>query len=291
LGANRDGGHGHPVSRSWKDAHRQRIAAFFSGVEHKHINDRQTRQLNGLPSKVDDIFDEEEEKESLAKVLLPFLLLGFKKGVDQGLAQGSGNVGVSDVFTDAVKLALKQKSFEHAAQAIGTTRDELQALIQQAIAEGQSVSQLAKRIKDQYGFDSRVRPLRIARTELTDTINDGTVTTLRKEGYQQKQWSTVIDGRERETHAAADGQTVGINDVFRVGGESCRYPGDEMLSPALRVNCRCVCVASGLPEDRVRRLGEMFLRTHGQLEKSLVVSLRREFERQRKRVLSHFPTP
>ena len=206
------------------------------------------------------------------------------------MAQGSPKLKPEDVFSDSVKLALKIKSFSHASQAIGTTKEQLQGLIEKAAVEGQSVSQLATAIKDQYGFDSRVRPLRIARTELTDTINDGTTQALRKEGYQDKQWSTVIDGRERETHAKADGQTVGIHDMFRVGGASCSYPGDESLPPGERINCRCAVVAAGLPEDRIRKLGEMFLRTHGQLEKTLVIHLRREFDRQRQRVLAHFPS-
>jgi SPP1 gp7 family putative phage head morphogenesis protein len=201
-----------------------------------------------------------------------------------------GNAKPEDVFTVAVQNVLKNKSLFHASLAVGTTKDELQALIDTAIKEGQSVKQLAKAIGDQFDIDGRVRPLRIARTELTDTINDGTVQTIDKQGYRQKEWSTVIDGRERETHAAADGQVVGINDPFRVGGATCQYPGDDSLPPELRINCRCVTLAAGLPEDRRRIMGDRFLRAHGQLEKSLVIHLRREFERQRRRILSNFPT-
>lgn len=237
-----------------------------------------------------EIFSKKEEEESLAKLLFPFLVAGFKKGIDQGLAQGGPNLTNEDIFTDSLKLALKMKSFSHAAQAIGTTTDQLQALIEKAATEGQSVDQLAKSIKDQFSFDTKVRPLRIARTELTDTINDGTTQALRKEGYREKQWSTVVDGRERETHAAADGQTVGMDEMFSIGGSSCRFPGDEALPPSERINCRCAIVAAGLPEDRIRKLGEMFLRTHGKLEHTLVIHLRREFLRQRNRVLAHFPS-
>ena len=68
---------------------------------------------------------------------------------------------------------------------------------------------------------------------MTDTINDATTYALRREGYRQKQWSTVIDGRERETHAAANGQVVGIDDPFRIGGASWHHPGDPHL-PVVR---------------------------------------------------------
>ena len=70
-----------------------------------------------------------------------------------------------------------------------------------AITEGQGINELAKAIDDQFDVDSRVRSKLIARTELTDSINDGTLRMLIREGYTQKEWSTVADGRERPTHA------------------------------------------------------------------------------------------
>lgn len=43
----------------------------------------------------------------------------------------------------------------------------------------------------------------------------------------------------RETHAAADGQQVGFDEPFNVGGYDCLYPGDSDLPPEERVNCYC----------------------------------------------------
>jgi uncharacterized protein with gpF-like domain len=56
-----------------------------------------------------------------------------------------------------------------------------------------------------------------------------------------KTWETVGDGKVRETHVEADGQTVPISDVFRVGGYSMMFPGDSNLgAPASEIaNCRC----------------------------------------------------
>ena len=215
--------------------------------------------------------------------------MAYRRGITQGLRQGQGNISPEDVFNQAVREALKRKSFDHAALAIGTTKDRLQELIEGAITEGKSIQQLSKDIRDQFDVDGKVRPLRIARTEMTDTINDGTAETLRREGFREKEWSTVIDGRERESHAQADGQIVGMDDFFRIGGESCRFPGDDALSAGERINCRCAVLGAGLSEDRRAILGQSFLRAHGNLEKKLVVSLRRAFFEQRDRVLSHFP--
>jgi SPP1 gp7 family putative phage head morphogenesis protein len=227
--------------------------------------------------------------QAFDRVMLPYRILGFKKGVEQGLLQGAGKTVLEDVFTHYVYLQLKQKSLYHASLAVGTTKDKLQELLGKAIEEGQSIDQLSQAIRQSFESASTVRSLRIARTELTDTINDGTEQTLRKEGYKTKEWSTVIDGRERETHNKANGQIVGINDLFKVGGESCKYPGDDGLSASERVNCRCATLGSGLPEDRKYALGRHFLRLHGSLEQKFVVSLARAFVAQRDRILSHFP--
>lgn len=233
-----------------------------------------------------DLFDDDEETAAFAAVYLPYLLAAYKQGVRLGLAQGNGTLTIENVFTDAVKAAIRQKSYEHASDAIGTTRDQLAKLVEEAATQGQGTAELAKNIRDAFDFNSKVRSLRIARTEMTDTINDGTTTTLRKEGYRQKTWSTVIDGRERETHAEADGQTVGIDEPFRVGGESAFYPGDSNLSPENRINCRCATIAGGTPEDRIKPLGNMFLRAHGSLEHQFMVALRKAFLAQRDRLLS-----
>lgn len=210
----------------------------------------------------------------------------MEKGIEQGLKQGSGKFKLEDLYTEAVKLAIKKKAFEHAALAVQTTKDQLQGLLQSAIDEGWGVPELASNIRETFAFNSKVRSLRIARTELTDTINDGTTRALQKEGYQQKTWSTVIDGNERPSHGAADGQTVGIHETFRLTGGSARYPGDEVLPPEERIGCRCVVVGADLPEDRVRVLGESFLRIHGSLENKFVIALRLAFRGQRDRILS-----
>lgn len=43
----------------------------------------------------------------------------------------------------------------------------------------------------------------------------------------------------RPTHAAADGQIVGVNQNFTVGGFSAKHPHDIFLPPQERINCQC----------------------------------------------------
>lgn len=211
---------------------------------------------------------------------------GYRQGIDIGIEQGDGSLKPDSVFSEGVRKAIEAKSLEHASLAVGTTKEQLGKVLQKAIDEGQGIAQVAKDIRDTFDFNSKTRSLRIARTELTGIINDGTTETLRREGFQQKEWSTVIDGRERPTHADADGQKVGIYEPFIVGGASGMYPGDTMLPVSETVNCRCAVVGAGFTDDRKRKLGDLFLRAHGALEGRFVVSLRRAFNDQRDRILS-----
>lgn len=85
--------------------------------------------------------------------------------------------------------------------------------------------------------------MRIARTETTFAVNAGTeisgdftVITM------NKRWVSMRDGKERDSHLSADDQIVGKDEMFIVGGEKMRYPGDKLngASASNLVNCRCV---------------------------------------------------
>jgi uncharacterized protein with gpF-like domain len=52
-------------------------------------------------------------------------------------------------------------------------------------------------------------------------------------------WVTAGDAKVRPEHAEAEGQTIGIDDAYDVGGESLAYPGDPTGSAAMIANCRC----------------------------------------------------
>lgn len=57
-----------------------------------------------------------------------------------------------------------------------------------------------------------------------------------------KRWVSLHDNKVRPAHAEADGSFAVLEDPFLVGGEKCMYPQDPMLSPQLRINCRCLLI-------------------------------------------------
>ena len=55
----------------------------------------------------------------------------------------------------------------------------------------------------------------------------------------QKEWTAARDERTRQAHADADGDIVGMDESFNVGGEMMRFAGDPNGSAGNIINCRC----------------------------------------------------
>jgi hypothetical protein len=55
----------------------------------------------------------------------------------------------------------------------------------------------------------------------------------------EKVWCAHMDKRTRDTHFAADGQQVPVDQTFQVGGSRLDFPGDPSGPPAEVASCRC----------------------------------------------------
>lgn len=56
----------------------------------------------------------------------------------------------------------------------------------------------------------------------------------------RKTFFAILDMKTRPTHATADGQQVGINDDFIVGGFKAKFPRDPNLPAEESIGCRCI---------------------------------------------------
>ena len=132
----------------------------------------------------------------------------------------------------------------------GTTRDYYLQLVRQITIQANSLGlgmfDTAKWIQKEVGKtwadQTFYRAERIARTETGAAANYGTYAGATATGRKdlRKVWKTNMDGRERESHAAANGQQVGIDENFTVGNSSLKYPNDYSGAAADIINCRCV---------------------------------------------------
>lgn len=76
-----------------------------------------------------------------------------------------------------------------------------------------------------------------------------------------REWVATLDARTRHEHGAADGQRVGVDEPFTVGGEKLMFPGDTShgASGWNIYNCRCTVAASIKGHERKRETYQEWL--------------------------------
>lgn len=114
--------------------------------------------------------------------------------------------------------------------------------IMQGIIQGESIPKMAKRLSNVTEMN-RTSAIRNARTTVTSAENKGRMDMLHEacdKGVEmEKIWRATSDSRTRDSHAALDGESVGIDDEFDNG---LMYPGDPDGDPSEVYNCRCTLV-------------------------------------------------
>jgi hypothetical protein len=97
-------------------------------------------------------------------------------------------------------------------------------------------------LKHRADMIARTETLNAMRAASHDAIDQAAEVAGLPDDAIERVWSDTGDGRTRPDHAAANGQTVGKNEPFIVGGEALMYPGDASLgaSGAQTIACRCV---------------------------------------------------
>jgi hypothetical protein len=184
-----------------------------------------------------------------------------------GLARGQGAlatarqvreyIGINDLQAQwAINLRTKLQSDPKALLAEINAggyklRDKrLDGIIRRSVADGKPIADadVEKIVVTYKNRSLRSRAESIARTETLSAVNAG-----KHESYLQavdsgkvaasavrKVWNTRLDGRERQTHAAMNGESVGIYESFvSPSGARLLHPGDKTAPAAEVINCRC----------------------------------------------------
>lgn len=197
--------------------------------------------------------------------------------------------GIADIGTgftlynkDAVAHLFKDGTFWHGpgravSEKIATGRlvdwekGQIQSVMMQAILQGESVTQIAKRLREMVGDSvleediknrdkmtaeqiaetleerNKAASIRNARTMATGIQNAARVDSYKradeiakKYGLEVcKQWLATLDGRTRHWHADLDGVIVPNDEPFENTYGEIEYPGDPGAEPANVYNCRC----------------------------------------------------
>jgi HK97 family phage portal protein len=148
-----------------------------------------------------------------------------------------------DVQDPNVLRAIETQVQRFAESVNQTTWDLLTGELAEGVADGESIDQLAERIQRVMGDRIRSSKETIARTETTVAANAGTMASWKQSGVvTQKRWLAALDDRTRESHIAAHGQVVALDDNFRVGSGSGPTPG-QIGRASEDIGCRCSMVA------------------------------------------------
>jgi HK97 family phage portal protein len=144
-----------------------------------------------------------------------------------------------------------------AGQVTTTTYEAIQGALNEGVAAGESIDDLAERIRGLFQQTYANRAETVARTEVISAYNGAATlgaSQLPADVVAAQEWIATRDGRTREEHASADGQIVRVGEAFDIGGASMAYPGDPSGGAGNVVNCRCT-VAFLTPDEYAEMTG------------------------------------
>jgi SPP1 gp7 family putative phage head morphogenesis protein len=219
----------------------------------RYFQSQQDRIINGMTKSVkaegeeipdiEDILDWKEENNKLLATLKSLWVASLKEGYEA--ANDTFGLGVGfDVMNPKFLDWISKYGAEKVKEINDTTKEKLQKTLTEGIADGEGIPKLKNRVLETMGEAKTSRAVKIARTETHNTVSSGTFDTYAAAGVQKKEWLTSIDGRERESHAALNGEVVNMDESFSNGLD---YPGDPSGDAEEVVNCRCTLLPV-LPE-------------------------------------------
>ena len=152
----------------------------------------------------------------------------------------------TQIIAEMIANWIKEYGGQLITEITETTMSQINEIVADGVNEGVGEREIAKRIKEVAPVKSASRAQTIARTETHRAANATGIETAKATGLEmRKAWVASGGGRTRDTHRDADSdysEGIPLDDVFVVGGDRLRYPGDPSGSPEETINCRCVLV-------------------------------------------------
>jgi SPP1 gp7 family putative phage head morphogenesis protein len=246
----------------WKThmARRRESLKRFQGAFNKHLIIARAQVLGHLSAKL------EPTKSAVTKTAAAdflFDLGSFKKGLLASMRKAS-TLALDDAGEQFFSEIAKDDPFRFPpAKAVEFLRDRENKLkdtpqdvfdrvstqLQAGLDKGESIDKLSDRVRSEFNDISKGAAKRIAMTETAAAYGASRQEAMEQSGVEYKKWLTSGGPTVRSTHAAANGQTVRVDEPFEVGGESLSGPGDPSGSPGNVINCHCVAIAVATPEE------------------------------------------
>lgn len=239
--------------RKFKKALNQQLKPLIKAVDGVFSVDYVISSINQLitPDAIESVF-----KELYRVVGTDFVkdsIRGLKSFDPEIRTKREGDPNLDDpeamqsIWVTAINSYVTTQAASRITSITETSRKEairiIREITQQAFDEGLGIPETKRLLNKQIPIEWRKLSWRaelIARTEILTASNEGAYIGAKATGLAlNKVWIARLDGRERESHRAVNGQIKPIDDPFDVGGVSMQKPG-QSGAPADEVcNCRC----------------------------------------------------
>lgn len=208
----------------------------------------------------------------------------LQASADQYIRQTDAELSVTEISAPTA-AAVSEASVQAGTSVLRHVTDEISNIIQEAINNGDSVDDAAKRIFDGRLRDEYYEARRVAQTEMMRTHAYAKYEALRQSPVvNAKRWrhTGAKGAASRENHVNISGQTVPKDQPFTLTGrDGATYhpmlPHDTALPAAEAINCHCILEAvidkdlKSLPpeqkaqmqRDNIRMLNENYAEKSG----------------------------
>lgn len=182
-----------------------------------------------------------------AKVSADLKKEGVKSSTFEMELKRTGGIGFSERMHQLITDYFRTDILNTSKEITQTTRELITQVFTDAYAAGLGINEIVAKLRNTEL--SRMRSRLIARTETVTAANQGALFVAKDTGLKlNKVWLATKDKRTRADHVEVDGQKVGRDDYFNVGGNTMLIPGARVQENGLPVeakevcNCRCTTI-------------------------------------------------
>mgnify|MGYP006921304734 CR=1 FL=1 len=152
-------------------------------------------------------------------------------------------------WRDGVLAYVRKATAAKVTRVTDTTKNDIKRIVEQGVNDGLSTYDIGQLIEAQQ-LD-QIIPRRsevIARTEIVQASNAGSVAGAKSTGLDlRKEWISNRGPNTREAHADADGETVGMDELFIINGDELEFPGDSANGAEAGNVIQCECTVGYVP--------------------------------------------
>lgn len=234
---------------------------------HKKSIEYNTRQLSEIE------VDEFEPETDTAKQVVESIELSdvdqlesdFAEEIQRARDRQAEDLGEDpdSILPEAMIALLAARWREDRLSAINhTTKQAVGSVIDRRILDGASDAGVLGGLE---GYRDSIPTARsaIGPTEMARLQNLIAWHALNSAGLEQKTWISQRDGKVRPPHVDLDGETIPVNEPFRVAGATAQFPGDFGIGE-LDANCRCFLSRSELEKS----LEEQWFKINGEVKEA-----------------------